>query len=390
MFDETIYLDYAATTPLDNEVQQAMAPYFDRSFGNPSSVHRLGQEAEAAVERSRRQLAQHLGCTADEIVFTGCGSESDNLAVRGAAFAARRSRGASHILTTPVEHDAVLKTAEDLHRHHGFDLELLPVDSYGRVLPDTLRERLRDDTAIVSVIHANNEIGTLNPIGDLARICRERGVPFHTDAVQAGAHLDLNVEDLGVSLLSLGAHKFYGPKGIGALYIRSGTQLTPLLTGGGQEHGLRAGTHNVPLVVGMAEAFELAQENQSERSRYVRQLRDRVIETVLADIPDSQLTGHPELRSPNHASFVFAGIDGNQLLAALDLEGFACSSGSACKTGDPEPSKVLTALGLEPELALGSLRVTLGKETTRAEIDAFLSGLPTIVRRLRSVEAVQP
>lgn len=390
MFDETIYLDYAATTPLDSDVQQAMAPYFDRAFGNPSSVHRLGQEAEAAVERSRRRLAQLLGCTADEIVFTGCGSESDNLALRGAAFAARRSRDAAHILTTPVEHDAVLKTAQDLQRHHGFELDLLPVDSYGRVHPDTLRQSLRDDTAIVSVIHANNEIGTINPIRELAETCRERGVLFHTDAVQSGAHMDLDVERLGVSMLSLGAHKFYGPKGIGALYVRSGTELAPILTGGGQERGLRAGTHNVPLVVGMAEAFALAQENHGDRSRQLRHLRDRVIETVLADIPNSQLTGHPDLRTPNHASFVFEGVDGNQLLAALDLEGFACSSGSACKTGDPEPSKVLIALGLSPELALGSLRVTLGKETTKAEIDAFLAELPPIVQRLRSVETVQP
>lgn len=367
-----------------------MEPYFERTFGNPSSVHRQGQAAETALERSRARIAQHLNCSPDEVIFTGCGSESDNLALRGAAIAARRRRGAKHILVTPVEHDAVLETARDLGEHHGMQVELLPVDDHGRVHPDALRVALREDTAVVSIIHANNEIGTINPIGELAALCRERGVPFHTDSVQAGGHLELDVEELGVTMLSLGAHKFYGPKGVGALYLRDGTELAPITTGGGQEHGLRAGTHNVPLIVGMAEAFARAQEEREQRARHTRRLRDRIVEAVLTQVPESQLTGHPEERSPNHASFVFAGVDGNQLLAALDLAGFACSSGSACKTGDPEPSAVLTAIGLTPELALGSLRVTVGKDTTDFEIDAFLDELPAVVDRLRRAEAALP
>lgn len=386
MFEKSVYLDYAATTPLDPHVGEAMQPYFNQDFGNPSSVHQLGQKAEAAVERSRATMAALLGCSPQEIVFTACGSESDNLAVRGAALAARRSQGANHILVSPVEHDAVLRTAEDLGQHFGFEVERLPVDTFGRVSPDDLREAIKDTTAIVSIIHANNEIGTINPIPELARECEGRDVLLHTDSVQAGAHLRLKVDKLGVDMLSLGAHKFYGPKGVGALYVRAGTQLAPLLTGGSQEGGLRAGTHNVPLIVGMAEAFRRAQEQSEDRAAHHRSLRDPLIEGVLEAVPGSQLTGHPQERSPNHASFVFEGVDGNELLAALDLAGFACSSGSACKTGDPEPSQVLTALGLDPGLALGSLRVTVGVDTTQEQIEAFLHELPRVVERLRTAE----
>lgn len=331
-------------------------------------------------------MAEQLGCSAPELVFTGCGSESDNLALRGTALAARRSRGAAHILISPVEHDAILKTAADLDANYGFEVERLPVDRYGRVEPTALRNLLRDDTAVVSIIYANNEIGTINPISELAAVCQERGVPFHTDAVQAGAHLSIDVKQLDIDLLSLGAHKFYGPKGVGALYIRQGTPVAPLLTGGNQESGLRAGTHNVPLIVGMAQAFSLAQQQLEARAGHARQLRDRIINAVTEQIPHADLTGHPDQRSPNHASFVFKDIDGNQLLAALDLAGFACSSGSACKTGDPEPSQVLTALGLSPELALGSLRVTVGKDTSSAEVNRFLDALPGVIERLRRAE----
>lgn len=389
MFKKSVYLDYAATTPLDSQVREAMAPYFDHDFGNPSSVHRLGQTAEAAVEGSRATMARLLGCSPQEIVFTGCGSESDNLALRGAALAARRFRGAAHILVSSVEHDAVTRTADDLAEHFGFQVEHLPVDRYGRVSPDALRQALKDSTAVVSVIHANNEIGTINPIQELAQVCRDHGVPFHTDSVQSGAHLRLQVDDLGVDMASLGAHKFYGPKGVGALYVRDGTRLAPVLTGGSQERGLRAGTQNVPLIVGMAEAFRLAQEQHESRSAHHRRLRDRVIEGVLDGVPGSQLTGHSKDRSPNHASFVFEDIDGNELLAALDLAGFACSSGSACKTGDPEPSEVLTALGLDPELALGSLRVSVGVDTTQDQIDDFLGELPQVIERLRRAEGTR-
>lgn len=380
-----IYLDYAATTPVDERVLDAMLPYFREQFGNPSSIHRYGQAAEAALETARETLARGLNCQPKEVIFTGCGSESDNLALRGAAFSARAQRGASHILISPVEHHAVSHTAEQLARLHGFELELLPVDEYGMVHPEVVAERLRPETAVVSVMYANNEIGTINPIAEIGALCQKAGVAFHSDAVQAAAYLPVNVEELNVDLLALGAHKFYGPKGVGALYIRQGTRLTPMLTGGSQEFALRAGTHNIPYIAGMAEAFHLAQTERSQRTAHLLPLRDHLIGAILETIPASRLTGHPTLRLPNHASFVFEGVDGNALLTLLDVEGFACSSGSACKTGDPEPSGVLLALGLSRGWALGSLRITLGTPTTAAEIDAFLAVLPVAVERVRSL-----
>lgn len=380
-----IYLDYAATTPVDERVLDAMLPYFREQFGNPSSIHRYGQAAEAALETARETLARGLNCQPKEVIFTGCGSESDNLALRGAAFSARAQRGASHILISPVEHHAVSHTAEQLARLHGFELELLPVDEYGMVHPEVVAERLRPETAVVSVMYANNEIGTINPIAEIGALCQKAGVAFHSDAVQAAAYLPVNVEELNVDLLALGAHKFYGPKGVGALYIRQGTRLTPMLTGGSQEFAMRAGTHNIPYIAGMAEAFHLAQTERSQRTAHLLPLRDHLIGAILETIPASRLTGHPTLRLPNHASFVFEGVDGNALLTLLDVEGFACSSGSACKTGDPEPSGVLLALGLSRGWALGSLRITLGTPTTAAEIDAFLAVLPVAVERVRSL-----
>lgn len=377
------YLDHAATTPVDPAVMELMGPYFSDRFGNPSSVHRVGQQAETALEHSRLMMAEILGCKASEIVFTGCGSESDNLALRGAALAAQRARGAEHILVSPVEHDAILETARALADHHGFEVEELPVDAYGRVSPDKLKRRLREDTAVASIIYANNEIGTINPIPELAAVCRAKGVPFHTDAVQAASQLPLDIKRLGVDLLSLGAHKFYGPKGIGALFVRSDVDLVPSLTGGSHEQGRRAGTPNVPLIVGMAHALQITVRRREEDNDRYRTLRNLVIEGVLSGVSEAQLTGHPDTRLPNHASFVLPGVDGNALLAALDLEGYACSSGSACKTGDPEPSKVLTAVGLTEELALSSLRVTVGRGNSREDIERFTQDLPPIVARLR-------
>jgi cysteine desulfurase len=386
---DRIYLDYAATTPVDGRVLDAMLPYFSTLFGNTSSVHFYGQQAEAALETSRQTLAQGLNCLPGEVIFTSCGSESDNLALRGAALAARLRRNASHILISPVEHHAVLRTAQQMARLHGFEVEYLPVDETGRVSPQSVVDRLRPSTAIVSVIYANNEIGTINPIAEIGAACRERGIPFHTDAVQAAAYLPVDVQALNVDLLALGAHKFYGPKGVGALYVRKGTPIVPVLTGGSQESGLRAGTHNTPYIVGMAEAFRLAQEERDQRIARVQPLRDRIIGRVLEEIPEVQLTGRPDLRLPNHASFVFQGVDGNALLMALDVAGFACSSGSACKTGDPEPSEVLTSLGFTPEWALGSLRVTLGSATTPEQVEAFLDRLPELVQRLRALASTQ-
>jgi cysteine desulfurase len=387
MITRHVYLDHAATTPADPRVLEAMLPYFQESFGNPSSIHRWGQAAEAAVEDARRSVARVLGCSPEEIVFTSCGSESDNLALRGAALAARELRQATHLLTTPVEHPAVLRTARHLAEHAGFELEMIPVDGDGRVDPKTLESRLRSGTALVSVIYANNEIGTINPIRELAAVCRARGIPFHTDAVQAASQLEVEAGELGVDLMSIGAHKFYGPKGVGALYVRQGTGLIPAQTGGSQEHGLRAGTHNVPLIVGMAEALLLTDLERQTQAEHFRMLRDRLIAGVLEGISGARLTGHRTERLPNHASFVFRGLDGNALVAALDMAGYGCSSGSACKTGSPEPSEVLTATGLPREWALGSLRVTVGRRTTIADIDGLLEISPGIVARLRKAEA---
>ncbi|MFQ5616177.1 MAG: cysteine desulfurase family protein [Anaerolineales bacterium] len=377
------YLDYAATTPVDPRVLDAMLPYFTETFGNPSSVHTFGQRAEAARETARETMAGLLNCQPEEVVFTSCGSESDNLALRGAAFGACEKRVASHILISPVEHHAVSVTAGQLARLHGFDVEYLPVDEYGMVHPDEVAARLRDDTALVSVIYANNEIGTLNPIAEIGAVCRARGVPLHTDAVQAGAYMRLDMDALNVDLMSLGAHKFYGPKGVGVLYARAGTPIVPVQTGGGQEYGLRAGTSNVPYIVGMARAFELVQRDLNSDPPRLGALRDRLVGHILEEIPDSRLTGHPTRRLPNHASFVFKGVDGNALLMMLDVAGFACSSGSACKTGLPEPSEVLTAIGLPREWGLGSLRVTLGKGTTPEGVERFLQVLPETVARAR-------
>lgn len=380
-----IYLDYAATTPVDPRVVEAMLPFFTDKFGNTSSVHWFGQQAEAALEDARETLASGLNCQPREVIFTSCGSESDNLALRGAALAARSRRGADRILISPVEHHAVSRTVQQLARLHGFEIQYIEVDDTGRVDPAEVAARVDQRTALVSVIYSNNEIGTINPIAEIGAICRQRGVPFHTDAVQAAAYLPVDVEALNVDLLSLGAHKFYGPKGVGALYIRSDTPIYPILTGGSQEFGLRAGTHNTPYIAGMAAAFRLAQTERGERTAHLLPLRDRIIGRVLEEIPETRLTGHPSERLPSHSSFVLRGVDGNTLLMLLDAEGFACSSGSACKTGDPEPSEVLTAMGLEREWALGSLRVTLGSASVPEQIDAFLDRLPEIVERARAM-----
>lgn len=382
-----IYLDYAATTPVDERVITAMQPYFNIRFGNPSSLHQFGQQAETALDLSRREMAGYLGAMPSELIFTSSGSESDNLALRGTAFASREKTGANHLLVSPIEHPAVLATARQLADLHGFDVTYLPVDEFGMVSPTMVQTNLRDDTALVSVMHANNEIGTLNPIAEIGQLCRDRGIPFHSDAVQSAAHFPLDVNDLKVDLMSLGAHKFYGPKGVGALYVRSGIDLIPMLTGGSQEQGLRAATQNTPLIVGMAKAFELVQVDHNARTNHIRPLRDYLINQVLSLIPTSQLTGHPETRLPNHASFVFEGADGNLLISVLDAAGFACSSGSACKTGDPEPSLVLTQLNYSLSWAMGSLRVTLGKDTTSGDIDAFLEILPGCIQQVRELKS---
>ncbi len=381
-----IYLDYSATTPVDSRVVDAMSPFFNASFGNPSSVHRFGQIAEAAIDSARETVARVLNCKPDEIIFTSCGSESDNLAIRGAAYAMREKTGAKWILASRAEHPAVTKTLEHLGKHEGFLIEWLDVDERGMVTPETVAKAICGDTAIVSVMYANNEIGTINPIKEIAEICRAHNILLHTDAVQAAAYLAVDVEELGVDLMSLGAHKFYGPKGVGALYVRKGTPLIPHLTGGGQEFGLRAGTQNVPYIVGFAEALRFVNDEREERIAHVKPLRDKIIGFVLENIPDSQLTGDMESRLPHHASFAFKDVDGNLLLTLLDAAGFACSSGSACKTGNPEPSGVMNAIGLSREWGLGSLRVTLGKDTRPEHVESFISALPDLVEKARKLK----
>ena len=380
-----IYLDYAATTPVDQRVLDAMMPYFRENYGNPSSVHWLGQKAETALDAAREKVAAVLRCEPEEIIFTSCGTESDNLALRGAMMARRNASDETWILTSKTEHHAVSKTAEQLEKEYGFLLEWLDVNEHGGVTPESLSKAICNNTALASLMLANNEIGTINPIADLAKIAKANNILFHTDAVQAAAYLDVNVEKLGVDLMSLGGHKFYGPKGVGALYVRKGTKLLPHMTGGGQEAGQRAGTQNVPYIVGFAEALRLAAEEREARTAHVKPLRDHIIGQVLESIPDSQLTGHPENRLPNHASFVFKDVDGNLLLQMLDSAGFACSSGSACKTGNPEPSEVITSLGYSRDWALGSLRITLGVDSTPEHIDSFLNTLPGLIEKARKL-----
>ena len=381
-----IYLDYSATTPVDARVIDAMSPYFSASFGNPSSVHRYGQVAEAAIDSARETVASILNCSPDEIIFTSCGSESDNLAIRGAAYAMREKTGAKWILASRAEHPAVTKTLLHLEKYEGFLIEWLDVNEYGMVTPEIVSKAICNNTAIVSVMYGNNEIGTINPIKEIAEICRANQILFHTDAVQAAAYLPLDVQELGVDMMSLGAHKFYGPKGVGALYIRKGTPLISHLTGGGQEFSLRAGTQNVPYIVGFAEALRLTNEERGQRVAHVKPLRDKIIGTVLETVPESRLTGDIQSRLPHHVSFAFQNVDGNLLLTLLDAAGFACSSGSACKTGNPEPSEVMNAIGLSRDWGLGSLRVTLGKDTLPEHIEKFLHALPELVEKARRLK----
>jgi len=389
MAARTVYLDHSATTPVDPRVVEAMLPYFTEIYGNSASIHRFGRAAAKALEESRRTVAAILGCHPTEIVFTGSGTESDNLALRGVAFAQRRAGRGNHLIVSSVEHHAVLNTARQLEEVFGFEVTYLPVDEHGMVDPDAVGRAIRKDTVLISVMYANNEVGTIQPIAEIARIARAKGIPFHTDAVQAGGMLDLDVNRLGVDLMTLSAHKFYGPKGVGVLYIRQGTPYLPAITGGGHERGRRAGTVNVAGIVGLATALRLAQEAREGENARLRRLRDRLIQGVLERVPDARLTGHPTERLPHHASFVFKGINGEELLLALDVEGIAASTGSACTSGRPEPSEVLLAMGLPHEWAVGSLRLTLGKSTTEEDVDYVLEVLPRAVARLREMQAVE-
>ena len=380
-----IYLDYAATTPVHPEVARAMQPYLSEKFGNPSSIHSFGQEARAAVEKAREQVARLIGGSAGEIVFTSGGTEADNFALQGAAFAGQ-ARG-NHIITSTIEHHAVSECAEFLNKR-GFEITYLPVDKYGSIDPDSVKKAITDKTILVSVMHANNEIGTIEPIAEISDVIRHRTsdlghkIYFHTDAVQTAGHIPLKVDELGVDLLSLSAHKLYGPKGVGALYIRKGTRMVSFLHGGGQENGRRASTENVPAIVGFGVAAELFQAEEEAR---LLKLRDKLINGILDKIPDVQLNGHPAKRLPNNINFSLKYIEGESILLNLDMQGVAASSGSACTSGTVEPSHVLLSIGLSPEVAHGSLRFSLGRNTSEKEIEYVLEILPKIVEKLRAM-----
>jgi cysteine desulfurase len=380
-----IYLDHAATTPVAPAVMAAMQPYFTEFYGNPSSLHRFGRRASVALEQARRTIAEQIGATPKEIIFTSGGTEGDNAALRGIALARRTATGANRIITTPIEHHAVLHTAFDLRDHFGFDLTLLPVSQEGLVDPAALTTALGDgkEVAVVSIMYANNEIGTIQPISTLGARCRAVAVPFHTDAVQAAGKLSLAVTELGVAALSVSSHKFYGPKGVGFLYLRNGTPFWPLLTGGSHEQDRRAGTENVPLIVGMTTAFTLAEGERATEGSRLKGLRDQLIGNILEGVDDVYLTGAHDQRLDNLASFVIRRVEAESLLIALDLAGIAASSGSACASGSQRPSHVLEAIGRTPVDARGALRFSLGRSTTADEIAYVTEKLPQIVAQLR-------
>ncbi|MDR1471110.1 MAG: cysteine desulfurase NifS [Synergistaceae bacterium] len=378
-----VYLDHSATTPVAEEVLNAMIPYFTEGMGNPNSLHQWGRDARRAIDEARESVAGLVGAGPHEIVFTGSGSASDNLAIKGAVWASKRV--GKHIITSAVEHHAIMDTFKWLGKK-GYDVTFLPVDKYGMVHPESLKEAIRDDTILVSIMYANNEVGTINPIAELGTICRERKVLFHTDAVQAAGHMPIDVSHLPVDMLTISAHKMYGPKGIGALYIRKGIKLTPLVHGGGQEYGIRSGTENTPSIVGFGEAARLARRlhERGETDR-ISGLRDKLLDGIIERIPDSFVTGHRVERLPYHGSVCVRLIEGEGILLRMDYVGIGVSSGSACTSGSLEPSHVLLAMGLDHATAHGSVRLTLGKDTTEEDIDYVLEEFPRIVDTLRKM-----
>ena len=389
--DKQIYMDHAATTPVRDEVLEAMLPYFGTTFGNPSSIYTLAQEARKAVDESRETVARALGARMSEIVFTSGGTESDNTALKGVAFALRHL--GNQIITTDIEHHAVLHTCHQLEQF-GFEITYLPVDQYGLIDPDDVGRAITDQTILVSVMLANNEIGTIEPISGISEVVKQearrrgRTVVFHTDAVQGAGFLDLDVHALGVDLLSLSGHKFYGPKGVGALYVKRGTPFESQQMGGGQERQRRSGTENVPGMVGMAEALRLATEEREEVSSHCTHLRDKIIAGIQDTVELTYLNGHPTARLPNNANISFGAVEGEPVLLGLDFAGICASSGSACSSASLEPSHVLLAIGRTADIAQGSLRITLGRDNTEDEADYFLSVLPGLIHRLRAMPSL--
>lgn len=382
-----VYLDNAATTALSPKVLEKMMPYLTDIYGNASSPHSFGQTARIGVEHAREQVARAINADPSEIVFTGCGTESDNTVLFGVA--ERYAKKGDHIITTNVEHHAILHSCAALEKK-GIRVTYLPVDKDGLVTPEQVRDAITDKTILVSVMFANNEVGTIMPIPEIAAVCHEKGVLFHTDAVQAAGHIPIDVKAMGIDMLSISGHKFHGPKGVGVLYERKGIRLPSYIIGGEQEKGRRAGTENVAGIVGLGEALELAVTNMSETSARMTRMRDRLIEGIEATIPEVKLNGHRTKRLPNNVNFSIKYIEGESILLMLDMAGIAASSGSACTSGSLDPSHVLLALGLTHEVAHGSVRMTLGDDTTDEDIDYVLETLPKVARRLRAMSPISP
>lgn len=377
-----VYFDHSATTATAPEVASQMVEYMTNTFGNPSSVHAFGREAKKAIIHARKQVADLIGANPEEILFTSGGTEGDNMALRGIA-EANKKRG-KHIITTQIEHHAILHTCEALEKE-GYRVTYLPVDEYARVNPQDVADAISDDTILISVMFANNEVGTIQPIAEIGKIAKEKGIYFHTDAVQAVGNYPIDVNEYGIDLLTISSHKFHGPKGIGALYIRKGVRIKPILFGGAQEKTLRPGTENTSGIVGLGKAAELAQAELTDKINRVQKLRDKLIAGITERIPEAKLNGHPMLRMPGNVNFSFRYIEGESLLLNLDLKGIAASSGSACTSGSLDPSHVLLAMGITHEIAHGSLRLSLGRENTEEDVDYCLEVLPEIVARLRSM-----
>ncbi len=380
-----IYMDYAATTPVRKEVLDEMLPFFTETFGNPSSLHTFGQEAKDAMEEAREKVASAIGATPDEIVFTSGGTESDNFAVKGVAFA-KQEKG-KHIITSAIEHHAVLEPCRFLEKM-GYEITRLPVDSKGLIDPSDVKKAIKNDTVLISIMHGNNEIGTIQPINEIGAIAREKGIIFHTDAVQTLGRTPFNVDAMNVDLVSTSGHKIYGPKGIGFIYIRKGTRITPFMHGGEQERGRRASTHNVPGIIGLGKAAELAMVDLDKETLRITALRDKLTRGILDNIGDTRLNGHPIKRLSNNVHVSIDYVEGESLLLYLDMEGIACSTGSACSSASLEPSHVMTAIGVSPDTAYGALRFSLGRQTTEEDVNFVIDTLPGIVEKLREMSPV--
>jgi cysteine desulfurase len=384
-----IYLDYAATTPVDLRVTRAMLPWFSEKFGNTMSLHSFGQEAKAALEESREQVAGFIGAKPSEIIFTGSATESNNMVLKGVALAHRSLKGAGgHIIISSIEHPCIMESARWLEMQ-GFEITRLPVDKYGLVDPADVGKTIKKETILVSIIHASNEIGTIQPIAEIGKICRDRGVLFHTDAVQSFGKIPIDVNKMNIDLLTASSHKMYGPKGAALLFIKEGARITPLLHGGGQEKGLRSSTSNLPAIIGFAKACEIYKKEGEKENQRIIKLRDRLISGILNKIPGSHLNGYPQKRLANNANFWFEFVEGESIVIQLDLLGAAASTGSACSSAKLEPSHVLLAIGLKPEQAHGSLRLTLGRWTKESDINFVLRVLPQIIKNLRKISPLK-